>query len=223
VTLKLLIQMAYGIREDLISGGPGWVDSAHFDFDAKVAGVDVDTLKKLPPEQRRMVLRPALEDRFKLKVHTETKQLPVFELGVAKGGAKMKEASPDATYPNGFKGLDGVARGGMLRMGRGELSGQGVAISALANTLATQIHQTVIDKTGLTGKYDFELTWMPDDGPGPMFHGTDGGPQKADPAPDASGPTIFTAIQEQLGLKLQSAKGPVETLVIDHAEMPSEN
>ena len=223
VTLKMLIQMAYGIREDLISGGPSWVESAHFDFDGKVAGADVDALKKLTPEQRRMILRPALEDRFKLKVHTETKQLPVFELGLAKGGSKLKGASPDATYPNGIKGPDGVAHGGMLRMGNGELQGQGVEIKGLVNMLSQQLHQTVIDKTGLTGKYDFELTWTPDDGAGPMFHGTDGGPQKADPAPDASGPTIFTAVQEQLGLKLQSAKGPVETLVIDHVEMPSEN
>ncbi len=223
VSLKMLIQMAYGIREDLISGGPGWVESAHFDFDAKVAGADVDALKKLSPEQRRMVLRPALEDRFKLKVHTETKQLPVFELGVAKGGTKLKEASPDASYPNGFKGPDGVAHGGIMRMGHGELVGQGVEIKGLVNMLSQQLKQTVIDKTGLTGKYDFELNWTPDDGPGPMFHGSDGSPQKADTAPDASGPTIFTALQEQLGLKLQSAKGPVETLVIDHVEMPSEN
>jgi len=223
VSLKMLIQMAYGIRQDLISGGPDWVDSAHFDLDAKVDGADVDTLKKLSPEQRRMVLRPALEDRFKLKVHTETKQLPVFELGIAKGGTKLKEASPDATYPNGFKGFDGVAHGGMLRMGNGEFQGQGVEIKGLVNMLSQQLRQTVIDKTGLTGKYDFELNWTPDDGLVPMFHGTDGSPQKADPAPDASGPTIFTALQEQLGLKLQSAKGPVETLVIDHVEMPSEN
>ena len=225
VSLRLLIQMAYGIREDLISGGPGWVDSTHFDFDAKVDGADVDALKKLSPEQRRQVLRPALADRFKLKVHSETKHLPVFELGVAKGGSKLKEASPDATYiyPNGFKGPDGIAHGGMLRMGHGEVTGQGVAISGLVNMLSTQLQQTVIDKTGLTGKYDFELTWTPEEGAGPMFKGTDGSPQKADPAPDATGPTIFTALQEQLGLKLQSAKGPVETLVIDHVEMPSEN
>jgi uncharacterized protein (TIGR03435 family) len=91
------------------------------------------------------------------------------------------------------------------------------------NMLSQQLRKTVIDKTGLTGKYDFELNWTPDDGLVPMFHGADGSPQKADPAPDASGPTIFTALQEQLGLKLQSAKGPVETLVIDHVEMPSEN
>jgi uncharacterized protein (TIGR03435 family) len=89
--------------------------------------------------------------------------------------------------------------------------------------LSNELHHTVIDKTGLTGKYDLELTWTQDQGSDPMFKGTDGAQQRADAAPDASGPSIFTALQEQLGLKLQSTKGPVETLVIDHVEMPSEN
>jgi len=223
VSPKLLIQMAYGIRQDLISGAPGWTDSSRYDFDAKVAGADVDALKKLSPEQRRTMLQPALADRFKLKVHSETKQLPVFELVVAKGGSKLKEAAPGDTYANGIKGVDGVGRAGTMRMGPGQLTGQGVPIATLVNLLAQQLHQTVIDKTGLTGKYDLELTWTPDQGSDPMFKGTDGAPQKADPAPDSSGPSIFTALQEQLGLKLQSTKGPVETLVVDHIEMPSEN
>jgi uncharacterized protein (TIGR03435 family) len=223
VSPKLLIQVAYGIREDLISGGPSWAESARYNFDAKVAGPDVDALKKLNPEQRRSMLQPALADRFKLKVHSETKQLPVFELVIAKSGSKLKEATPDATYANGIKGPDGVGRAGMMRMGRGQLTGQGVSIATLVNLLSQQLHQTVIDKTGLTGKYDLELTWTPDQGSEPMFKGTDGSPQRADAAQDASGPSVFTAIQEQLGLKLQSTKGPVETLVIDHIEMPSEN
>jgi uncharacterized protein (TIGR03435 family) len=223
VSPKLLIQVAYGIREDLISGTPGWADSARYDFAAKVAGPDVDALKKLSPEQRRSMLQPALADRFKLKVHTETKQLPVFELVVAKGVSKLKEATPGDTYANGIKGPDGVGRGGMMRMGRGQLSGQAVPIGNLVNMLSQQLHQTVIDKTGLAGKYDLELNWTPDQGSDPMFKGPDGAPPRADTAPDASGPSIFTAVQEQLGLKLQSTKGPVETLVIDHIEMPSEN
>jgi uncharacterized protein (TIGR03435 family) len=223
VSAKLLIQTAYGIRQDLISGGPEWVESAGFDFDAKVAGPDVDVLKKLSPEQRRSMLQPALVDRFKLKVHTESKQLPVFELVVAKGGARLKEATPGDTYANGIKGPDGVGRAGTMRMGPGQLMGQGIPITTLVNLLAQQLHKTVIDKTGLSGKYDLELTWTPDQGSDPMFKGADGGQPRAEPAPDASGPSIFTALQEQLGLKLQSAKGPVETLVIDHIEMPSEN
>jgi uncharacterized protein (TIGR03435 family) len=223
VSMKLLIQTAYGIREDLISGGPGWVESARYDFDAKVAGPDVDALKKLTPEQRRSMLQPALAERFKLKVHTETKQLPVFELSVTKGGPKLKEASPDDTYQNGIKGPDGTARAGLMRTGPGQLTAQGVPMSSLVNVLSQQLRQTVIDKTGLKGKYDVELNWTADHGSEPMFKGTDSSPQRADAAPDSSGPSIFTALQEQLGLKLQSAKGPVEALVIDHVEMPSEN
>jgi uncharacterized protein (TIGR03435 family) len=223
VPLKLLIQMAYGIRQDLISGGPGWVESTGYDFDAKVAGPDVDALKKLSPEQRRSMLQPALADRFKLKVHTETKQLPVYELVVAKGGSKLKEASPGDTYANGIKGPDGTSRPGMMRFSPGQLTAQAVPMTSLTNLLSQQLHRTVLDKTGLTGKYDLELNWTPDQGADPMFKGADGAQPRAEPAPDSSGPSIFTALQEQLGLKLQSGKGPVETLVIDHVEMPSEN
>jgi uncharacterized protein (TIGR03435 family) len=96
-------------------------------------------------------------------------------------------------------------------------------MSNLANMLSTQLHRTVLDKTGLTGKYDLELNWTPDQGPDPMFKGPDSGQHSSDTAQDSSGPTVFTALQEQLGLKLQSARGPVETIVIDHVEMPSEN
>jgi uncharacterized protein (TIGR03435 family) len=222
VSLKMLIQGAYGIREDLISGAPSWADSARFDIDAKVAGSDVDALKKLSPEQRRLILRPLLADRFKLKVHTETKQLPVYELVLAKDGSKLKEGTPGDTYANGIKGPDGVSRGGMMR-GPGQLTAQAVPMTNLANMLSQQLRRTVLDKTGLPGKYDIELYWAPDQGADPMFKGPDGSLPKADAAPDSSGPSIFTALQEQLGLKLQSAKGPVETLVIDHVEMPSEN
>jgi uncharacterized protein (TIGR03435 family) len=223
VSLKMLIQSAYGIREDLVSGAPSWADSARFDIDAKVAGSDVDALKKLSPEQRRSILQPLLADRFKLKAHTETKQLPVYELVLAKGGSKLKEAASGDTYANGIKGPDGVGRAGLMRMGRGQLTAQAVPITSLANLLSQQLHRTVIDKTGLTGKYDLELNWTPDQGSEPMFKGADGAQQRSDSAPDSSGPSIFTALQEQLGLKLQSAKGPVETLVIDQVEMPSEN
>jgi uncharacterized protein (TIGR03435 family) len=222
VSLKMLIEEVYGIRQDLISGAPGWVDSIRFDIDAKVAGGNVDDLKKLKPEQRMSMLKPMLADRFQVKVHTETKTLPVYELVVAKGGSKLKEAMPGYTYTNGIKGPDGVAHGGMMRMSRGEVTGQALAVESLVNMLSRQLQRTVIDKTGLTGKYDFTLQWT-EESSDPMFKGGDGSQQKAEPAPDATGPSIFTALQEQLGLKLQSAKGPVETLVIDHVEMPSEN
>ena len=222
VSLKMLLQGAYGIREDLVSGLPNWADSVRYDIDAKVAGSDVDALKKLSPEQRRSMLKPVLVDRFKLSVHIETKQLPVYELVVAKGGTKLKEATPGDTYANGIKGPDGTAHAGMMRMGRGQLTGQGLPIASLVNLLSQQLQRTVIDKTSLAGTYDFELQWT-DEKSDPMFKGPDGGEQKNESAPDPSGPSIFTALQEQLGLRLQSTKGPVETLVVDHVEMPSEN
>jgi len=89
--------------------------------------------------------------------------------------------------------------------------------------LSQQLQKTVVDKTGLAGKYDLELTWTPEQGSDAMFKESDSSQSRAEPAPDASGPSIFTALQEQLGLRLQSTKGPVDTLVIDHIEMPSEN
>ncbi|MEO6804733.1 MAG: TIGR03435 family protein, partial [Edaphobacter sp.] len=138
VSLKMLLQGAYGIREDLISGAPGWADSAHFDIDAKVADADVDTLKNLKSEQRRLMLQPLLADRFHLKAHTETKLLPVYELALAKGGSKLKESTPGDTYANGIKGFDGVGDAGMMMMGRGEATGQAISISGMVNMLSRQ-------------------------------------------------------------------------------------
>ena len=223
VSVKMLILGAYGLKDDQLSGLPSWADSARYDIDAKVASSDVAELQKLKNDQRRLLLPPLLADRFKLTVHNETKILPIYELVVAKNGSKLKEATPGDTYANGIKGPDGVARAGTMMMRPGQLTAQAVPMSSLVNMLSQQLHRTVVDKTGLTGKYDIALQWTQDDGSDPMFKGTDGGPPRADPAPDASGPSIFTALQEQLGLRLQSAKGPVETLVVDHVEMPSEN
>jgi uncharacterized protein (TIGR03435 family) len=224
ISLKMLIAAAYGIKDYLISGEPSWAGSARYDIDAKVAGPDVDVLKKLSPEQRRSMLQPLLADRFKLKVHTESKELPVYELVVAKGGSKLKEATLGDTYANGIKGLDGSpGRAGMMRVSRNQLTAQGVPIASLVNMLSQQFQRTVIDKTGLTGKYDLELNWTPEDSAIAGSPMTGGGQPGGEQPPDSSGPSIFTALQEQLGLKLQTAKGPVDTLVIDHVEMPSEN
>ena len=210
VSLGMLLQNAYGIRGDLTSGMPAWGDSARFDIEAKLDGADAAAITHSNPDQSRHMLQDMLTDRFKLKVHKETKQLPVYELVLAKGGSKLKSATPGDTYANGIKGPDGsTGHAGMMHMGRGEIIGQGIALSALTNRLAEQLQRTIVDKTGLTGKYDISLKWTPEEGP--------------DPLPDSSTPSLFTALQEQLGLKLQSSKGPVETLVVDHVEMPSEN
>ena len=111
-----------------------------------------------------------------------------------------------------------------MMFGPGQLTGQGIPIAKMADVLSQLLHRTVVDKTGLMGKYDITLKWTPEEGLGPAVPGPGGAPQRAESAPPPdSGPSIFTAIQEQLGLKLESTKGPVETLVIDHVETPSEN
>jgi uncharacterized protein (TIGR03435 family) len=111
----------------------------------------------------------------------------------------------------------------MMTMRPGQLTAQAVPVTSLVNILSQQLHRTVMDKTELTGKYDIALQWTQDDGSNPMFKETDDSQQRVEPPPDASGPSIFTAVQEQLGLRLQSSKGPVQVVVIDHVEMPSEN
>jgi uncharacterized protein (TIGR03435 family) len=217
VPLKLLIQQAYGIRQDLISGGPGWADSVSYDIEGKIAPSDAEALKAMTNEQRnaatRQMMQHALADRFKLKVHIETKTLPVYELVLAKGGSKLKEADPNNTYPDGIKGPDGTAKPGMMRTSPDRMDGQAIPISSIIGFLSSRVERNIIDKTGLTGKYDVLLNFKPEDSVGGKENGTS----------DNNLPDLFAAIQEQLGLKLVSTKGPVDTLIIDNAEKPSEN
>jgi uncharacterized protein (TIGR03435 family) len=214
VSLKSLIVTAYGGKPDQISGGPGWIDTNRYDIEAKVVAADGATPQPLTREQSNLMLRSLLADRFKLVVHNETKEQPIYELVIAKGGSKLQEAKSDDSNPNGVKGPDVVARAGMtMSMGPGHLKGPALQLASLISWLSSQLGRPIVDKTGLTGKYNIDLHWTPDPGPG-----------SEDAAPsDASGPSIFTAVQEQLGLKLNSTKGPVETLVIDHAEPPTPN
>ena len=224
-TLDMLIQNAYGVRYFQISSSPSWFKSERYDIEAKMDSSVVEQLRKLSDDQReaetRRMLRALLADRFQLKLHSDTKELPVYALIIAKNGPKLQVARPGDTYPNGFKGPDGGGGAGVMFMegSGGPVRGQGIPISNLVHLLSQQLGRTVLDKTGLTGKYDFTLQWTPDESQGPP------GPPGMDaaPPPDSLGPSIFTAIQEQLGLKLESQKGPVEILVIDHAERASEN
>jgi len=199
VPLKTLLAQAYDIKEDLISAFPGPVDSARFDIEAKVVDPDPAAIKEMTREQRRQMLLPLLTDRFRLKTHIEVKTLPVYELVAAKGGPKFKPSADQARTGSGSMSVNGSR---VLV----KLSAHDVSIESLCKALARNVDRTVIDKTGLTGNFDLDLQWSKDDNP------------------DADAPpTIFTAIEEQLGLKLQPGKGPVATLVVDHAEMPSEN
>lgn len=219
VPLQLLLREACGVGDDRILGAPGWVKTDRFDIQAKVDGADVPKLSKLPMEQRRLMLVPLLAERFGLKFHHETRELPVYALVIAKGGSRLKESkTPDTTAS------EGPPRRMTMIHGRGSIEGQGSSIENLAHVLSEQLGRTIIDKTGLAGTYDYTLNWTPDDAP-PMGGGPAGGPPGGDnaPPPDAGGPSVFAAIQEQLGLKLESQKGPVDVVVIDHIEAPSGN
>jgi uncharacterized protein (TIGR03435 family) len=208
VTVKTLIQQAYGVRDFQIVGGPEWLGSARYDITAKPEGAAT-------PDQVKVMIQALLADRFKLQFHRETKELPTYALVVAKGGPKFHE-SEVVEGPDKPKGTR------MSMNGRGQFNLERAPVVALANQLAQVLGRSVIDKTGLTGNYDFELKWTPDaSAPGMMrVAGGDGPPPSSDAV---AGTSIFTALQDQLGLKLESTKGPVEILVVERAEKASEN
>ena len=160
-------------------------------------------------QQMRDRVRSMLADRFQLTVHRETKEGAVYALVVAKGGPKLKENT------------EGAGRPGIFARRRGELTGTSALIQWLTQALSNQLSRPVVDKTGLTSKYDFQLQWTPD--PSQIPPGMPPPGVEALPPADPNGPDVFTAIQEQLGLRLESQKGPVDVLVVDRIEKPSEN
>jgi len=208
VTLKMLIMEAYNVKAFQISGGPSWVGTARWDLEAKVDGVP----GRLSSAQHGTMLRALLEDRFQLKVRRETKEMPVFALLIGKGGSKLAPHTGEPPPP-----------GQAIRLGRGLVSIKKGGTALLVAQLERYLSRTVIDKTGLNGEYDYALNWTPEPGEGgPESLGLP--PDAAAPSPPAtSGPSIFTALQEQLGLRLDSQKGPVEIIVIDGVERPSAN
>jgi uncharacterized protein (TIGR03435 family) len=214
VSLRNLMQyQAYRIPESRILGGPKWIGSERFDVEAKTDSAATDRLRMLDRDQRRIemqaMFQELLAERFKLAVHWETRELPVYAMMVAKKGPLL--------HPT--KELDGHSG---TSSNDGELTAHGVTLAQMADVLTQELSRelgrVVIDKTGIQGRYDCALKWRPDTGEARINDGTDGSVASLD-----SGPSIFTAIQEQLGLKLESTKGPVQVLVIDRVEMPSEN
>lgn len=220
--LHMLIREAFGVSNDRLLGEPGWVNSARYDIEAKVDAADAPKLDKVEMEQRWAMMRPLLEDRFGLKFHHETRQLNEYVLVVAKGGSKLKP-SKIAAGANAKEG-----RRSMMRMSpKGmSLEANAVSVADLVRTLSMQLGSTVVDKTGLTGTYDYTLDFAPDNMPGPMLRPPpDGGQGQGGnaPPPEPAAPSLFTALQEQLGLKLQAQKGPVDVIVIDQIQQPSPN
>jgi uncharacterized protein (TIGR03435 family) len=204
VSLLKLVSQAYGIFDPkLITGGPPWIDKDKFDLEAKFDPSEIPNAKDLTYRQRSDMLRAVLADRFHLKVHFETKDFPAYNLVTAKGGPKLTETKPEDIHTSlGGSSCIAGQLGGMAK-------GQGCTAAVLANQLRNPTGRTVIDKTGLTARYDFELHWSSDNTP-------------AD-SPAAVYPTIFTAVQEQLGLKLEPSTAPLDILVIDSAEPPTPN
>jgi uncharacterized protein (TIGR03435 family) len=202
VTLKMALENAFGIRQELISGLPGWAESAHYDIVAKASEAEPAALKNQTREQDEAMLQAMLEEHFQIKSHIEVKTLPVFDMAIAGGGVRFKAFLPaDEHDTGGDMDTDGQNHNMTLH-------GRGVTLIDLGNALSRTVQRTVIDKTGLTGKYNLQLKWLRDGAPA-------GG--------DDAAPTIYTALQEQLGLKLVSSKGPVNTLVIDSISQPVEN
>ena len=193
VTLLDLITSAYGVRYEQVAGGPGWMNTSHYDIVAKAGGE-----APLTKEESRQMMQALLAERFLLRIHRETREAPVYALIVGKNGPKLKETSAGAPGDN-------FVRGGPAGMHMEATRG---TMEQLARQLSATAGRPVINKTGLTGYYAYQLDWTP-------------GNRPADPESDT--PSLFTAIQEQLGLKLETAKGPMEMLIVDRAEKPTEN
>jgi uncharacterized protein (TIGR03435 family) len=199
-----LIHWAYEMPETRILGAPAWAGTTDFNIVAKADPSVAAALHGLPSEAGRRemekMVQALLADRFKLVAHTETRQLPIYVLVVAKGGARLGPTQVTGTSVSDSNG-------------RIEVQGSN-SVAVLAEELSRVAGRDVVDKTGMTGRYHLRLQWTPDDAAAPA---------PGSGAPADSGPSLFTALEEQLGLKLEPAKGPVEVLVIDHVEMPSAN
>lgn len=264
MSLKDLIGFAYRVQPYQISGGPAWIDSARFDIVAKPE-------TKATEDERLLMLQSLFEERFQLRIHRETKEIPVYALVLARKDGKLGPAlkpsqqtncappdssrAPDPSRPSVIMragpGPDGPAPApsdgprlagtsdpsppavpgvrampfmgcGQMAAGPGQLAGIGVPVARIAEPLSRMLGRPVLDKTGLAGNFDIQLQWTPDENQlGQMMGPVPGGPVPQ--AQDPNGPSIFTAVQEQLGLKLEAQKGSADTIVIDRAERPSEN
>jgi uncharacterized protein (TIGR03435 family) len=218
----MILRWAYGLfdsLDDKFIGVPGWAKTEKYEIEAKVDPADLDTFHKLTREQRDAMVQALFAERFKLRAHRETRDLPLYDLVTAKSGPKLKAAVPGDTYPNGLKDpYDSRTGAGVVRRSSRSIAAQAIPLSQFVTMLTQIVGRTVEDRTGLTGLYDLQLHWAPE---GSASNNASETPANA-PSDDV-GPSIFTALQEQLGLKLDATKGPNDVLVIDHIEQPSPN
>ena len=213
VTLRLLMRIAYGVHDSQIIGGPAWMNTDHFDVTAKADGYpDAAAFR----DQARLMLRPLLTDRFKLTLRREQRELPIYAMVVAKAGefgpGLRRDDGIDCTIPKAVFSQPGASGGGTQLVcgaelfSSGILAGRALPLSTLALTATRVADRVVIDETGLTGKFDWHLFWLPDN--------------RALSDARISGPSMFTAFLEQAGLKLESRRRQVDVLVVERAERP---
>jgi len=239
VTLKMLIGAAYGTPQPLpdfqLVGGPKWMETDRFDVVAKASG-DPPPGPNGPPPQMFLMIQSLLADRFHLKVHYETRDMPIYALVLARSDGKLGPTMKLSTTDCAARMASLRARGEPpappapgerppcgARMFPGNVTAGAMTMTQIVNGLARMpgLNRTVVDRTGLTGAYDFDLTFTPDQ----MPQGRGDPPPGAPPPPtiDPNGPSLFTALQEQLGLKLEPTRAPVNVLVIDNAEQPTDD
>ncbi|HEY4364402.1 MAG TPA: TIGR03435 family protein [Bryobacteraceae bacterium] len=238
-TVKMLLTNAYNVKSYQVTG-PSWIDTERYNIQAKIP-------EGTTPEQHRIMLQNLLADRFKIVLHHESKESPLYELTQLKTGSKLKPTAGDPNAPpppppSGPPGPPPIGKDGMPELpkngkgmmmmftnGKARVGGNVQAVSSLADMLANQLGMPVVDKTGLTGFYDFTLDFAPDSlggrgGPGGLV----APPPPPGAAPEAAAPSdlapLLTAVQEQLGLKLDKTKGPLDLIVVDKGDkVPTEN
>jgi uncharacterized protein (TIGR03435 family) len=226
LSLEFLLREGFNTEDDRIIGAPSWIKSKLFDIEAKVAPEDAPKLRKLTILERNAMLIPLLVECCNLKYHEETRELPTFALVVPKGRPRLAQSKiVPAPSPESSKDTAGLTKRSypkLIMRPPGSLEAEDLPLSMLVRWLTSQVGRTVVDETGLTGEYDFTLQWTPDDGPltasGPTAERMDG-----DAGNSAQGVSLFTALEEQLGLKLVLEKGNVGVIVIDHIDSPSPN
>jgi uncharacterized protein (TIGR03435 family) len=224
--LRALITFAYQLQPFQLAGDPDWLRNEFFDIVAKMEGDPPPTMPGMGPDPHMVAMRTLLADRFKLAVHRETREMDIYALVLNRPdgtlGPNLKRTTTDC------EALMKANRGGPpptppgpnapflcgMRGTPGKLSVNAMPMSLFASNLSGQVQRIVVDRTGLTGGWDFEISYAQERPANPP-------PGVEFPPADPDAPSLFTAIQEQLGLKLQSTKGPVEVLVVDHVERPT--
>jgi uncharacterized protein (TIGR03435 family) len=224
--VRLILEMAFGIDDKHLLGAPSWTGTKRYDIQAKVSPEDAPRLDKLKGGERNAMLVPLLVERFGLKYHHETREFQIYALKVAKGGPRLTKGEPDPAggfkFPDPDHPLKPSEEHFKVMTTMGHIEADSISMYILADQLTrlNALGRAVVDKTNITGNYNFTLRWAAD--PFPLLHDTDGlgsATEKDENTPSS----LFTAIQEQLGLKLEPQKDRVDVIVIDHIDPPSPN